>query len=147
MRISEAMTRDVHLARPDQTIQDAAKLMAEIGSGALPVTDGDRLIGMVTDRDLAIRAVAQGKGPQTSVREVMSPDVKYCFDDEDTEEVAHNMADIQMRRLPVVNRDKRLVGIISLGDLATSEGARPAGEALKGISEPGGPRSQSAGRR
>jgi CBS domain-containing protein len=147
MRISEAMTRDVHLARPDQTIQDAAKLMAEIDSGALPVTDGDRLIGMVTDRDLAIRAVAQGKGPQTSVREVMSPDVKYCFDDEDTEEVAHNMADIQMRRLPVVNRDKRLVGIISLGDLATSEGARPAGEALKGISEPGGPRSQSAGRR
>jgi CBS domain-containing protein len=147
MRISEAMTRDVHLARPDQTIQDAAKLMAEIDSGALPVTDGDRLIGMVTDRDLAIRAVAQGKGPQTSVREVMSPDVKYCFDDEDTEEVAHNMADIQMRRLPVVNRDKRLVGIISLGDLATSEGARPAGEALKGISEPGGPRSQSAGTR
>ena len=147
MRISEAMTRDVRLARPDQTIQDAAKLMAEIDSGALPVTDGDRLIGMVTDRDLAIRAVAQGKGPQTSVREVMSPDVKYCFDDEDTEEVAHNMADIQMRRLPVVNRDKRLVGIISLGDLATSEGARPAGEALKGISEPGGPRSQSAGRR
>jgi CBS domain-containing protein len=147
MRISEAMTRDVRLARPDQTIQDAAKLMAEIDSGALPVTDGDRLIGMVTDRDLAIRAVAQGKGPQTSVREVMSPDVKYCFDDEDTQEVAHNMADIQMRRLPVVNRDKRLVGIISLGDLATSEGARPAGEALKGISEPGGPRSQSAGRR
>jgi CBS domain-containing protein len=147
MRISEAMTRDVHLARPDQTIQDAAKLMAEIDSGALPVTDGDRLIGMVTDRDLAIRAVAQGKGPQTSVREVMSPDVKYCFDDEDTQEVAHNMADIQMRRLPVVNRDKRLVGIISLGDLATSEGARPAGEALKGISEPGGPRSQSAGTR
>jgi CBS domain-containing protein len=147
MRISEAMTRDVHLARPDQTIQDAAKLMAEIDSGALPVTDGDRLIGMVTDRDLAIRAVAQGKGPQTSVREVMSPDVRYCFDDEDTQEVAHNMADIQMRRLPVVNRDKRLVGIISLGDLATSEGARPAGEALKGISEPGGPRSQSAGTR
>lgn len=147
MRISEAMTRDVRLARPDQTIQDAAKLMAEIDSGALPVADGDRLIGMVTDRDLAIRAVAQGKGPQTSVREVMSPDVKYCFDDEDTQEVAHNMADIQMRRLPVVNRDKRLVGIISLGDLATSEGARPAGEALKGISEPGGPRSQSAVRR
>src|SRR4051812_36458356 len=115
MRISEAMTRDVRLAKPDQTIQEAAKLMAEIDSGALPVTDGDRLIGMITDRDIAIRAVAQGKGPQASVREVMSPDVKYCFDDEDTDEVAHNMADIQVRRLPVVNRDKRLVGIISLG--------------------------------
>jgi CBS domain-containing protein len=146
MRISEAMTRDVRLAKPDQTIQEAAKLMAEIDSGALPVTDGDRLIGMITDRDIAIRAVAQGKGPQASVREVMSPDVKYCFDDEDTDEVAHNMADIQVRRLPVVNRDKRLVGIISLGDLATGEGARPAAEALRGISEPGGPRSQSAGR-
>jgi CBS domain-containing protein len=135
MRISEIMTRDVRLAKPDQTIQEAAKVMAEIDSGALPVTDGDRLIGMITDRDIAVRAVAQGKGPQTTVREIMSAEMKYCFEDDDTDEVAHNMADIQVRRLPVVNRDKRLVGIISLGDLAVMEGGRPAGEALKGISE------------
>ena len=144
MRVSEAMTRQVQLVRPDQTIQDAARLMADTDSGALPVIDGDRLVGMITDRDIAIRAVAQGKGPQAFVNEAMSPDVKYCFEDEDTDEVAHNMADLQVRRLPVVNREKRLVGILSLGDLATSGGARPAGEALKGISEPGGPRSQSA---
>ncbi len=107
----------------------------------------DRLVGMITDRDIAIRAVAEGKGPDTSVREVMTQDVKYCFEDEDTDDVVRNMADQQVRRLPVVNRDKRLVGILSLGDLAVMEGARPAGEALAGVSQPGGEHSQTGGSR
>jgi len=134
MRVSDAMTRDVRIANPGQTIRDAAKAMAEIDAGAMPVSDGDRLVGMITDRDIAIRAVAAGKGPDTPVRDVMSPDVKYCFEDEELDHVAKNMAAIQVRRLPVVNREKRLVGIVSLGDVALTEGERAAGKAVTGIS-------------
>ena len=134
MRVSDAMTRDVRIANPGQTIRDAARAMAEIDAGAMPVSDGDRLVGMITDRDIAIRAVAAGKGPDTPVREVMSADVKYCFEDEELDHVAKNMADIQVRRLPVVNREKRLVGIVSLGDVALTEGERAAGKAVTGIS-------------
>jgi CBS domain-containing protein len=147
MRVAEIMTRDVRVARPDQSIQEAARMMADVDAGIMPVGEGDRLVGMITDRDIAVRAVAEGKGPQTQVREVMSPEVKYCFEDEDTDAVARNMAEIQVRRLPVVNRDKRLVGIISLGDLAVTEGAHPAGEAVSGISQPGGQHSQTGGAR
>jgi CBS domain-containing protein len=143
MRVSEVMTRDVRVARPDQSIQEAARMMADVDAGVMPVGEGDQLVGMITDRDIAVRAVAEGKGPQTPVREVMSPEVKYCFEDDDTDAVARNMAEIQVRRLPVVNRDKRLVGIIALGDLAVTEGARPAGEAVSGISQPGGQHSQT----
>ncbi len=145
MKVSEAMTRDVRVASPDQTIQDAARLMAEVDTGVLPVGENDRLVGMITDRDIAVRGVAEGKGPQTSIREVMTEHVHYCFEDEDTDEVAQKMADSQVRRLPVLNRDKRLVGILSLGDLAVMQGGRPAGEALSGISEPGGAHSQTGG--
>jgi CBS domain-containing protein len=102
---------------------------------------------MITDRDIAVRAVAEGKGPDTPVREVMTEDVKYCFEDDDTADVARNMADIQVRRLPVLTRDKRLVGIISLGDMAVTEGASQAGEAVAGISQPGGQHSQTGGPR
>ncbi len=147
MRVSEAMTRDVRVARPDQTIQDAAKMMADIDAGVLPVGENDRLVGMITDRDIVVRAVAEGQGPQTLVREVMTSDVKYCFENEDTDQVARNMADQQVRRLPVVNREKRLVGILSLGDLAVMAGSQPAGEALAGISQPGGEHSQMGGSR
>jgi CBS domain-containing protein len=147
MKVKDAMTRNVRLTNPDQTIQDAARVMSEIDSGVLPVGENDRLVGMITDRDIAVRAVAEGKGPKTTVRDVMTPDVRYCFEDEDTDHVARNMADQQVRRLPVLNREKRLVGILSLGDLAVSEGRRPAGEALSGISRPGGQRSQTKGSR
>ncbi len=147
MKVSEAMTRDVRVASPNQTIQDAARLMAEVDTGVLPVGENDRLVGMITDRDIAVRGVAEGKGPQTSIREVMTEHVHYCFEDEDTDEVAQKMADSQVRRLPVLNRDKRLVGILSLGDLAVMQGGRPAGEALAGISEPGGAHSQTGGAR
>ena len=122
-------------------------MMAEIDAGILPVREGDRLVGMITDRDIALRAVAAGKGPRTPIREIMSPEVKYCYEDEDLDRVTHNMAHIQVRRLPVLNRDKRLVGIISLGDVAVIQDAHYAQTALIGISEPGGPHSQSDGPR
>ncbi|HEY0844444.1 MAG TPA: CBS domain-containing protein [Noviherbaspirillum sp.] len=135
MRIADAMTRDVQVIRPDQSIVDAARMMAECDVGALPVADNDRLVGMLTDRDIVVRGLAQGKAADARVQDVMSPDVKYCFDDEDLDDVAQNMGDLQIRRLPVVSRDKRLVGIVSLGDIATTD-EEPAGEALSHISEP-----------
>ena len=141
MRVSEAMTRDVRLCTPGQTIREVAQAMAEIDAGSIPVGENDRLIGMVTDRDIAIRAVAQGKGPDTPVREVMSEHIHYCFDDEQIDEVAQNMGDVRLRRLPVVNRDKRLVGILSLGDVARSEGGETVGDALVGVSQRGGAHS------
>jgi CBS domain-containing protein len=138
MRVSEAMTREVRVATPGQSIREVAKIMAEIDAGAMPVGDNDRLVGMITDRDIAIRAVAQGKGPDTPVREVMSTEqVLYCYEDEELDHVAKNMANEQVRRLPVVNREKRLVGIVSLGNLAQTE-ARSASKAVKGVSKPGG---------
>jgi CBS domain-containing protein len=144
MKVREAMTLDVRLVKPDQPIREAAKLMGELDIGALPVEENDRLVGMITDRDIAVRAVAAGRGPDTAVREVMSGEIKYCYEDQSVDEVTQNMGELRIRRLPVLNRDKRLVGILSLGDLAIDEGARDeAGEALGGISRPGGQHSQS----
>jgi CBS domain-containing protein len=134
------MTRDVRVASPDQSIREAAQLMAELDAGALPVGADDRLVGMITDRDIAVRGVAHGKAPDTPIREVMTDDVKYCFEDEDVAHVARNMADIQVRRLPVVSRDKRLVGIVAIADLAASEEPEVVGETVAGISEPAGDR-------
>ena len=143
MQVKQAMSSTVRVSNPNQSIRDAAAVMAEIDVGLLPVGENDRLVGMITDRDIAVRAVALGKGPDTPVRDVMSQEVKYCFVDDDLEEVANNMADIKVRRLPVLDRSKRLVGIISLGDLALTNDAAHAGDALSGISEPGGAHSQS----
>jgi CBS domain-containing protein len=142
MRVSEAMTREVRVANPGQSIREVASIMAEIDAGAMPVGEDDRLVGMITDRDIAIRAVAQGKGPDTPVREVMSTEqVLYCYDDEDLDHVAKNMSEQQVRRLPVVNREKRLVGIVSLGNLAQRE-TRAANKAVKGVTKPGGAHQQ-----
>jgi CBS domain-containing protein len=144
MKVREAMTRDVRLVKPEQPIREAAKLMADLDIGALPVQENDRLVGMITDRDIAVRAVGAGRGPDTPVGEVMSREIKYCYEDQSVDEVTQNMGELRIRRLPVLNRDKRLVGILSLGDLAIDEGARDeAGEALGGISRPGGQHSQS----
>ena len=143
MKVSDVMTRDVRLIEPTETIQEAARLMAEIDTGIMPVREGDRLVGMITDRDITVRAVAQGRGPDTPIREVMTDDVKYCFEDDDTDAVARNMADIQVRRLPVLTRDKRLVGIVSLGDLAVTDGSGRVGDTVAGISQPGGQHSQT----
>ena len=144
MRVSNCMTQSVRIVSPDQTLRDAANAMASLDAGALPVSENDRLVGMITDRDIAVRGVAAGMGPDTRIRDVMSTEVKYCFDDEYAEDVLRNMSDLKVRRLPVVNRDKRLVGIISLGDLAMNGQATQAGEALGGISRPGGEHSQTA---
>lgn len=147
MRVSEVMTRHVEIISPEETIQKAAQCMCDMDVGALPVAENDRLVGIVTDRDIAVRAVALGKGVNTPIREVMSTEVRYCFEDEDVTTVADNMADQQVRRLPVVNRKKRLVGILTIGDLAVSEEGSPqlqkVGEALAGISHPGGAHSQT----
>lgn len=134
MKVAEMMSRGVHTARPDDTIIGAAKLMAQCDCGALPVEDQDRLVGMITDRDIVVRALAQGRA-DARIADVMSKDIKYCFDDEEVDAVAHNMADIQMRRLPVVDRNKRLVGILSLGDIARTEEWQASASALHGISE------------
>ena len=137
MQAQEVMTHDVAMVNPDQTLQKTARLMADLDLGALPVAEGDRLVGMITDRDIAIRGLAQGKGPKAKVREVMTPEIKYCFVDQELDEISANMADIQLRRLPVLDRDKRLVGILSLCDLAASDDPDCAIEALSGIARPG----------
>ena len=136
MQVQEIMTRDVSIVSPDSTLETAATRMAQLDVGALPVAQNDRLVGMITDRDIVVRGVAEGLGPTAKVREVMTPDVKYCFADQEIDEIAENMADIQVRRLPVLDRDKQLVGILSLCDIATSDELDQAAEALSGISRP-----------
>ncbi|HJV24416.1 MAG TPA: CBS domain-containing protein [Aromatoleum sp.] len=136
MLICDAMTRDVRMVRPDQSIREAARIMSECDVGVVPVTENDRLVGMLSDRDITIRAVADGQSPETKVRDVMSEDVKYCFEDDDIDSVASNMADVQLHRLVVLNKDKRLVGIVALADIAQCEGSEPVGKAVCGISEP-----------
>jgi len=143
MKVREAMTIKVRTANPEQTICEAAGLMAECDAGILPVSQNDRLVGVITDRDIAIRAVAQRKSPETPVSDVMSKEVLYCFEDEDLEHVAKNMGEVKVRRLPVLNRKKRLVGIVSVGDLALSANAQIAGRAVADISKPGGAHSQT----
>jgi CBS domain-containing protein len=143
MKISEAMSMDVKVLTPDRTIRDAAKMMAEIDAGVIPVGENDRLVGMITDRDIAIRAVGAGLPPDTPVSKVMTREVRYCYEEDDLEEVSENMAGLKVRRLPVLNREKRLVGIVSLGDIAVVDGPANAGDALCSISEPGGKHSQA----
>jgi len=143
MKVSKCMTRDVQLVNPTQSIRDAARMMAEIDAGALPVGQDDRLVGMITDRDIAVRAVAEGKSPDTPIREVMSREVLYCFDDQELKDIARNMGEMKVRRLPVLNRDKRLVGIVSLGDLARKEEPSLTASAVTNISKQGGRHSQA----
>ena len=143
MKVKDVMTPNVRLASPRQSIADAARMMAECDAGVLPVGEDDRLVGMITDRDIAIRAVAKDLPPDTAVREVMSKEVLYCFEDEALEHVADNMGEQQVRRLPVLNREKRLVGILSLGDLATVTKPKTSGQAIAAISRPGGAHDQT----
>lgn len=144
MKVADCMTRDVQTVTADQPIREAAQFMLRADAGSMPVCDGDRIVGMVTDRDIAVRAVALGRGPDTPVREAMTDHVDCCFDDDDVEEVAMKMSDAQVRRFPVLSRDdNRLVGIVSLGDLSRSEQGQAAGVALDGITDPGGAHNQS----
>jgi CBS domain-containing protein len=137
MKIQEIMSRDVRTVKPTDAVQHAAAIMAEIDAGSLPVAENDRLIGMVTDRDIVVRAVAKGKtASECSVRDVMSKEIKYVYEDESTEDLARNMSEQQVRRFPVMSRDKRLVGIVALADLATAPGrGREAKDAITGVSE------------
>jgi CBS domain-containing protein len=142
MEVREVMTSNVRMATPEQSISESARIMAECDSGVVPVYEHDRLVGMVTDRDIVVRAVANDLSPDTPVRAVMSQEVLYCYEDEDVEQVAKNMATNQIRRLPVLNRSKRLVGIVSIGDLSKSVRPQATGEAIAEISKPGGEHSQ-----
>jgi len=141
MRVSDVMTRDVKCIGPDASLQEAAAKMKDMDVGPLPVCDNDRLVGLVTDRDITVRATAQGANPQgTHVRDVMTPEVVYCFDDQDVSEAAQRMREKQIRRLLVLNRAKRLVGIVSLGDLAVeTQDEQLTGQTLEAVSEPNRP--------
>lgn len=143
MKVNQCMTREVHIADPADTLQHAAKTMADIDAGFLPVGENDRLVGIITDRDIAIRAVGAGRSPDAKVRDVMSDEVKYCYTDDEIDEVLSNMGEQQIRRLPVVDRDKRLVGVVSITDLAANGEARQTGEALCEIARPSLMHSQS----
>src|SRR5687767_5745939 len=135
-KIREIMTADARCVAPETKLTEAAKLMAELDVGALPVCSHDRLAGMVTDRDIAVRAIAHGRDPnQTTVRDVMTGGIVFIYEDEDVEEAARLFETKRIRRLPVLNREKRMVGIISLGDLAVNASTSLSGEALKEVSE------------
>ncbi|HIJ63567.1 MAG TPA: CBS domain-containing protein [Rhodospirillaceae bacterium] len=140
MKIKDAMSRNVKIASPTTTLKDIAALMCDCDTGFIPVAEDDRLVGTVTDRDIVVRAVADGKDVRTTeVCSVMSEHVAWCYEDQDIEEAADCMAEKQVRRLAVLNRDKRLVGVISLGDIAERTHHRPmVGQALEGVSRPSG---------
>ncbi|HEX5737568.1 MAG TPA: CBS domain-containing protein [Hydrogenophaga sp.] len=135
--LKDVMKRDVHVISPDATLMEAAALMRDDDFGMLPVGENDRMIGTLTDRDIAIRAVAEGMGCDTLVREVMSDEVIWCYEDDTVEEGAEKMSESQVRRLPVVSREKRLVGIVSLGDFAVdADDIQATADALVAISRP-----------
>lgn len=141
MKIKDVMTRNPEVIQPDETLEEAARKMKDLDVGPLPVCDGDRIIGMVTDRDVTVRATAEGKAPsEAKIRDVMTPDVHWCFEDDDVDDAARLMKEKQVRRILVVDGNKKLVGIVSLGDLAVdTRDERKAGEVLEHVSEPSEP--------
>src|SRR5687767_2996279 len=142
MKISEVMTSSVETVSADQTAREAANFMLRADAGSIPVCDGDKVIGMITDRDIAVRGVAEGRGPDTPVRDLMSDGIVCAHEDDNVDEVAKRMSDEQVRRLPVLDSDERLVGIVSLGDLARGTPGETAHEALEGVSAQGGQHQQ-----
>lgn len=141
MKVSEVMTRGAECTRPEATLQQAAEQMRQLNVGSLPVCGNDKLVGMITDRDIAVRSTASGDNPMLGkVQDVMTPTIVHCYEDQDVSEAAKIMKDKQIRRLVVLNRDKRLVGIVALGDLAVdANDDRMTGDALEAISEPAAP--------
>ena len=138
MQIQDVMTADVSYVGPDTPILEIARKMRDADIGSTPVVEDERLVGMVTDRDIVVRAIAEGGDIRIkTARDAMSPGIFYCYADETVESVLDNMGDRQIRRLPVVNREKRLVGVVSLGDLSLTGKNKAAGEALLEISQPG----------
>ena len=139
MQVKDVMTRGAEVVRPDATLLEAANKMKSLDIGLLPVCDGDKVIGMLTDRDITVRAIAEGLDPkQTRVREVMSKELITCLEDQDVKEAAELMQSKQIRRVPILNKDKRLVGMLSLGDLAhRTQDSKLAGKTLEEVSTPG----------
>ncbi|MBA2412516.1 MAG: CBS domain-containing protein [Burkholderiaceae bacterium] len=133
--IAEIMTTDVEVVRPEETLRDAARAMADLDVGSLPVCDGKKLIGMITDRDITVRAVAEGKSSDTPVSEVMTDEVVWCSESDSVDEVLQKMSEAQVRRIPVVDEDRQLVGIVALGDIALEEDD-DVDETLRDISMP-----------
>ena len=142
MKVSDVMTRHVQTIRPDQTAREAASFMLQADAGSIPVTEGERLIGMITDRDIAVRGVAEGHGPDTPVRDLMTNDIVCARMDDDTEDAATRMSEAQVRRLPVIDDQERLCGIVSLGDLIQEGEDDAAEQALQGVTQPGGQHQQ-----
>ena len=142
MKVSDVMSTDVETVRPDQMVRDAARFMLQADAGSIPVTEGNRLVGMITDRDIAVRGVALGYGPETPVSELMTSGIVSAHADELIEEAARKMGEAQVRRLPVIDHDQRLVGIVSLGDLARETDEETASQALEGVSAEGEQHSQ-----
>ncbi|MCY1083483.1 CBS domain-containing protein [Archangium lansingense] len=138
--IREVMSGDVEVINPNDTLRDAAEKMRSLNVGPLPVCDGQRILGMITDRDIVVRAIALGRDPNsTQVADAMSSGIEYCFDDDNTDDVLRRMKAKQIRRMIVVDRSKKLVGIVSLGDLSGEVSEQKVGETLEGISEPSSP--------
>ena len=142
MKVSEVMTTGIETVRPDQHARDAARFMLQADTGSIPVTEGERLVGMITDRDIAVRGVALGYGPDTLISELMTTGVVSARADERVQDVARKMGEAQVRRLPVIDDEERLVGIVSLGDLARQTDEQTAGQALEGVSAPGSQHQQ-----
>ncbi|GAA3907918.1 CBS domain-containing protein [Sphingomonas limnosediminicola] len=142
MKVSEVMTRDVQTVSPDQPVREAASFMLSADAGSIPVTEGERLIGMITDRDIAVRGVAKGHGPDTPVRDLMTDDLVVVRSDDNVEDVATKMSEAQVRRLPVIDEDNRLCGIVSLGDLSRQTDTECATQALEGVTQKGGQHQQ-----
>ena len=142
MKISEVMTTDLETVSADQTAREAAAFMLRADAGSIPVCEGDKVIGMITDRDIAVRGIAKGYGPDTPVRELMTNDIICARIDEDCDEVASKMSEAQVRRLPVIDEQEMLCGIVSLGDLAREGAADTAEQALEGVAQPGGEHRQ-----
>ena len=142
MKVSEVMTTEIETISSDQTAREAASFMLRADAGSIPVCEGDRVIGMITDRDIAVRGVAEGRGPDTPVSELMSDGIICAREDEDIATVAQRMSDEQVRRLPVLDAEERLIGIVSLGDLARETRGETAHDALEGVSAPGGQHQQ-----
>ena len=142
VNISEFMTTNIETVGPDQTAQEAASFMLSADTGSIPVCENDRVIGMITDRDIAVRGVASGKGPDCSVRDLMSSDMVCARDTDDSANVAQRMSEAQVRRLPVLDANDRLVGMVSLGDLARETSGESAQTALEGVSASGGQHQQ-----
>ena len=145
-RISEVMTRNVRVLSPQDTLQRAAQAMDELNVGVVPVCDGDKLVGMLTDRDITVRAVAGGMDCAAPIEGVMTDQVRWCFEDQQVDEVMQQLGDVQIRRMPVVDRQQRLVGIVSLGDLATRHAdGQEVSHTLESISSPSEPDRSTTG--